>query len=307
MPTAVDLTVKAPVTIERIDAYVAAAMAPEFSREEVKRCVLAGKIFLNGRAAKPKDAVNEGDRITGELVSERTSTAEPESIPIDVLHEDDSIIVVNKPAGLVVHPGAGNKSGTLVNALLGRNTSLSSMGGNLRPGIVHRLDKATSGLILVAKTNAAHRKLQAQFASRSLSKYYVALVRGKIDYEEGHIDVPLGRDPKIRRKMDIAREGEGREALTHYRILKRFRYSTLLELKLVTGRTHQIRVHMRHLGHPVMGDEMYGGPAEASEPRLALHAARIEFLHPKTGKIMKFESPIPAEMKAMIEAAEKKK
>ena len=307
MATSVDLIVKTPVTVKRIDAYLAAAMAPDFSREEVKRCLLAGKIFLNGRAAIPKDPVSEGDRVTGELLSEKTTTAEPEAIPLDILYEDPSILVVNKPAGLVVHPGAGNKKGTLVNALLGRNTTLSSMGGMLRPGIVHRLDKATSGLLLVAKTNVAHRKLQAQFASRSLSKYYQALVRGKIDYEEGHVDVPMGRDPKIRRKMDTARAGEGREALTHYRILKRFRYATLLEIKLVTGRTHQIRVHMRYLGHPVIGDTVYGGPAEAAEPRLALHAARIEFLHPKTGKIIKFESPIPAEMKIMIEQAEKKK
>ncbi len=306
MRASVDLTVKEPIMIERLDAYLASAMAPEFSREEAKRCILAGAIFLNGRAAKPKDPVKAGDRITGELVSERITAAEPQAIPIDVMYEDESILVVNKPAGLVVHPGAGNKKGTLVNALLGRKTVLSSMGGALRPGIVHRLDKATSGLLLVAKTNLAHRKLQAQFASRSLSKYYLALVRGKIDYEEGHVDVPLGRDPKVRRKMDTAREGEGREALTHYRILKRFRYATLLELKLITGRTHQIRVHMRHLGHPVMGDAIYGGPTESAEPRLALHAARIEFLHPKTGKIMKFESPIPAELKAMIEKAEKR-
>jgi len=304
MPTSVEITVKAPVTVKRIDAYLAAAMAPDFSREEVKRCLLAGKIFLNGRPAIPKDPVREGDRVTGELISEKITTAQPESMPLDVLYEDDSILVINKPAGLVVHPGAGNKKGTLVNALLGRNTALSSMGGALRPGIVHRLDKATSGILLVAKTNIAHRKLQSQFSSRSLSKYYQALVRGRIDYEEGHVDVPLGRDPKIRRKMDTARAGEGRDALTHYRVLKRFRYATLLELKLVTGRTHQIRVHMRHLGHPVMGDTVYGGPAEAAEPRLALHAARIEFLHPKTGKIMKFESPIPDEMKIMIDKAE---
>ena len=307
MSASIALTVKAPVTAKRIDAYMAAALAPDFSREEIKRCLIAGKVFLNGHAAKPKDSVKEGDRITGELVAERIMKAEGEAIPLSVIHEDDAIIVIDKPVGLVVHPGAGHRKGTLVNALLGRKTALSSVGGDERPGIVHRLDKDTSGLLLVAKTNLAHRKLQAQFAARSLTKIYVALVRGKIEFEEGRVDAPMGRDLKVRRKMDISRSEKGRAALTHYRVLKRFRYATLLELKIVTGRTHQIRVHMRHLGHPVVGDLLYGGPQDSKEPRLALHAASIEFLHPKTGKIVKFESPIPAEMNAMIEKAEKTK
>lgn len=305
MPAPIDLTVKGPFETKRIDAYLAGVFAPEFSREEIKHCLVDGAIRLNGTAAKPSDLVKPDDRITGELSSTKVTHAEGESIPLKVLYEDDSLLVIDKPAGLVVHPGAGQKKGTLVNALLGRKTHLSSVGGDLRPGIVHRLDKATSGLLLVAKTNPAHRHLQAQFASRSLSKTYLALVRGAIDYQEGRVEAPLGRDPKIRRKIDVARRGEGREALTRYRVLKRFRHATLLELKLVTGRTHQIRVHMRHLGHPVAGDALYGSPREASEPRLALHAAKIEFLHPKTGKLMTFESPVPAEMKTMIEQAEK--
>ncbi len=301
----IDLTVQDPILASRIDAYLAGALSSEFSRVEIKNCLVAGKISLNGHAAKPRDAVKVGDHITGELVSEKTAHAQGEDIPVSVLYEDDSLLVVDKPSGLVVHPGAGNRTGTLVNALLGRKTPLSSMGDGHRPGIVHRLDKETSGLLLVAKTNPAHRHLQAQFASRSLTKMYVALVRGRIDYEEGHVEVPIGRDPKIRRKMDVVRGEKGREALTHYRTLKRFRHATLVELKLVTGRTHQIRVHMRYLGHPVMGDVLYGGLPDAKEPRLALHAAKIEFLHPKTGKIMKFESPVPIEMKQMIEKAEK--
>ena len=305
MSASIDLTVKGPVTSKRIDAYLAAALAPDFSREEIKRSLLDGKIFLNGRAVKPKDSVKEDDRITGSVLAERVLKAEGEAIPLSVVYEDDAFLVIDKPVGLVVHPGAGHKSGTLVNALLGRKTSLSSVGGDERPGIVHRLDKDTSGLLLVAKTNVAHRKLQAQFAARSLTKIYIALVRGKVEFEEGRVDAPMGRDLKVRRKMDISRSDKGRTALTHYRVLKRFRYATLLELRIVTGRTHQIRVHMRHLGHPVSGDLLYGGPEDVKEPRLALHAARIEFLHPKTGKIVKFESPIPSEMKAMIDKAEK--
>ena len=305
MPAPIELTVKEPVRAARIDAYLTGRLAPEFSREEVKRSLLDGKVLLNGERAKPSDAVKPGDRITGEIRSEKITHAEAEKIPLKVVHEDDSLFVIDKPVGLVVHPGAGHQKGTLVNALLGRGSSLSSVGGALRPGIVHRLDKDTSGLLLVAKTNAAHRKLQAQFAERSLTKIYLALVRGPIDFEEGRVEAPLGRDAKVRRKVGVARQGEGREALTHYRVLRRFRHATLLEVRIVTGRTHQIRVHMKHLGHPVAGDALYGGPREAGEPRLALHAAKIEFRHPKTGKIMKFESPIPAEMKAMIEKAEK--
>jgi 23S rRNA pseudouridine1911/1915/1917 synthase len=307
MPAPIDLTVQSPVLVKRIDAYLAAALSPDFSREEIKSCLKDGKVFLNGRMARPSDAVKEGDRITGELVSEKIATAQGEDIPVNVVFEDDWFLVVEKPAGLVVHPGAGNRTGTLVNALLGRKTPLSSMGGAMRPGIVHRLDKETSGLLLVAKTNVAHRKLQAQFAARSLSKVYIALVRGRVEFEEGRVEAPMERDVKVRRRMDIARAGEGRDALTHYRVLGRYRFATLVEVKIVTGRTHQIRVHMRHLGHPVVGDTLYGKTGEAKEPRLALHAAKIEFLHPKTGKIMRFESPVPPEMKAMIEKAKEAK
>jgi len=301
----IDLDVKNLVVPRRIDAYLAEILSKEYSRAEIKRCLTSETVFLNGRKAKPRDLVKEGDHIHGSLRSEDRPDLTGENIPVSVIYEDESLLVVDKPVGLVVHPGAGHRTGTLVNALLGRKTPLSSLSGTDRPGIVHRLDKDTSGLLLVAKTNTAHRKLQAQFAARSLSKTYLALVRGRLDYEEGHLGSPIGRDPKIRQKMSVVREGLGREALTHYRILKRFRVSTLLAVKLVTGRTHQIRVHMSHLGHPVVGDPLYGSLADAKEPRLALHAWKIEFLHPKTGKLMAFESPIPKDIKAMIEKAEK--
>lgn len=305
MQSKIDLSVKNLVIPKRIDAYLAEVLSKEYSREEIKRCLVAGAIFLNDRKAKPRDLAKEGDRIHGDLRSENRETMAGEDIPLSVIYEDESLLVVDKPVGLVVHPGAGNRTGTLVNALLGRKTPLSSLSGSERPGIVHRLDKDTSGLLLVAKNNNAHRKLQSQFTERSLSKTYLALVRGRLDYEEGHLEAPIGRDPKVRQKMNVMREGLGREALTHYRVLERFRFATLLAVKLVTGRTHQIRVHMKHLGHPVIGDPLYGGPADEKEPRLALHAWKIEFLHPKTGKIMKFESPVPKEMKAMIEKAKK--
>ncbi len=305
MSDPIDICVKHLVTSKRIDAYLAEVLAKDYSREEIKRCLAGETIFLNERVAKPRDHVKEGDHIRGSLRSQKRMELTGEDIPISVIYEDESLLVIDKPVGLVVHPGAGHRTGTLVHALLGRKTTLSSLSGTDRPGIVHRLDKDTSGLLLVAKTNAAHRKLQAQFAARSLSKTYQALVRGRIDYEEGHLGSPIGRDPKRRQKMNVVREGLGREALTHYRVLKRFRFSTLLAVKLVTGRTHQIRVHMKHLGYPVVGDPLYGSLADANEPRLALHAWKIEFLHPKTGRMMQFESPIPREMKAMIEKAEK--
>jgi 23S rRNA pseudouridine1911/1915/1917 synthase len=301
----IDVLVKTLLSPKRIDAYLTEALSGEYSREEVKRSLQQGAVLLNGRAARPRDAVREGDRITGTLTSGKPLKAEGEDIPLSVIYEDESLLVVDKPVGLVVHPGAGNKTGTLVNALLGRKTPLSSLGGDQRPGIVHRLDKETSGLLLVAKTNLAHRKLQAQFAERSLSKTYITLVRGRVDYEEGRVDLPLGRDAKERRKMNVVREGEGREALSHYRVVRRFKHATLLHVRIVTGRTHQIRVHMKHLGYPVAGDTLYGPPREKNERRLALHAAKIEFVHPKTGKMMSFESPIPAAMQAMIDDAEK--
>ena len=307
MKTSVDLTVKKLYEPKRFDAYLAEALEGKFSRQEAKHNIEKAAVRLNGKPARPRDLVCEGDRIQGELLTEPKGLLEPENIPLQVLYEDESIIVIDKPVGLVVHPGAGNKKGTLVHALLGRKSKLSSLGETNRPGIVHRLDKDTSGVLVVAKDNFSHRHLQSQFASHSLSKTYLALVKGRLEYEEGRLEQALGRDPKIRQKMAVSREESAKPAQTLYKVLKRFRYSTLVEVKLITGRTHQIRVHMQHLGHPVVGDPLYGTAALSSPrpPRLALHASKIEFLHPKTGKLMKFESPVPAELKAMIEKAEK--
>ena len=307
MKTSIDLTVPKILDPKRFDAYLAEALQGKFSRQEAKRNIETAAVLLNGKPARPRDLVRAGDRIQGELLTEQKGLLEPENIPLKVIYEDESIIVIDKPVGLVVHPGAGNKKGTLVHALLGRKSKLSSMGESNRPGIVHRLDKDTSGVLIVAKNNPAHRALQSQFASHSLSKTYLALVKGRLEYEEGRLEQALGRDPKIRQKMAVSRDETAKPAQTLYKVLKRFHYSTLVEIKLITGRTHQIRVHMQHLGHPVVGDPLYGTTASSAQraPRLALHAWKIEFSHPKTDKIMKFESPIPGALKAMIDKAEK--
>jgi len=292
-----------PLYIEkRIDIYLTETYAGRFSRQEMKAVLDGGRVSLNGKVAKPRLRVKEGDVISGVLPEDKPRGLGGESIPLNVLYEDTSLMVVDKPAGMVVHPGTGNKKGTLAQALLGRGGEWSDVGGPSRPGIVHRLDKDTSGLIIVAKNNQVHRLIQSQFVSRSLSKIYTALVKGHVEFQEGHIDLPIGRDPRVRQKMAVVIRGDtGREAMTHYRVLKRYRHATLLEVKIVTGRTHQIRVHMAHLGHPVVGDALYG--ERPGGVRLALHASKIEFAHPKNGKIMKFESPLPPDMKDIIEKA----
>jgi 23S rRNA pseudouridine1911/1915/1917 synthase len=287
---------------KRIDAYLAEALQGEYSRQTVKKALEGGQIYLNGKAARPRDLVQEKDLISGELPDLVSSTLVGEDIPLKIVYEDDSLLVIDKARGMVVHPGAGHKKGTLVQALLGRGTALSSAGGSERPGIVHRLDRDTSGLLLVAKTNAAHKALAEQFAQRTLSKFYTALVHGRLEFEEGHIEVSIGRDPKVRQKMAVSKKEDARDALTHYKVLKRFRGMTLLELRIATGRTHQIRVHLTHLGHPVVGDTLYGKPGTRAA-RLMLHASKIKFTHPKTHKIMSFESPLPDLMNEAIEKA----
>ena len=299
-------TVPPGVFSKRIDAYLAENLRGEFSRQEVKAAILSGKILLNGKPAKPRVILKAGDRIEGEAAPNVRAPLQGEDIALEIIYEDGDVLVVDKPAGMVVHPGAGRKTGTLVHALVGRGSALSDAGGAFRPGIVHRLDKETSGLLLVAKNNAAHRDLQSQFAERSLSKTYAALVKGKLDYEEGRIDEPIGRDRRIRTKMAVSRAENAREAHTRYRVVRRFGNATLLEVKLITGRTHQIRVHLAHIGHPVCGDAVYGVKTGGGS-RLALHASKIEFRHPKNDKMMTFESPIPEAMQTMIREAENEK
>ena len=226
--------------------------------------------------------------------------ATPENLPLAIIYEDADLLVVNKAAGMVVHGGAGIKSGTLVNALLHHSATLSSVGGELRPGIIHRLDKMTSGLVIVAKHDVAHRRLSDQFKSRQVHKTYVALVHGRMSSDRGQINQPVGRSP-VRRTRMKAGGIAARDALTHYRVLQRFAHYTLVEAQPVTGRTHQIRVHLASLGHPVVGDTTYGAPAKlrlgGSErttlPRTFLHAAQLTFSHPLTGKPLKFDAALP--------------
>ncbi len=287
----------------RLDVFLTEQLKDRYSRREIQAMVAAGAVLLNGKPVKSGRVLKEGDILEGDPPAlSKKNILQGETVSLNIVYEDESLLVVDKASGMVVHPGAGHKTGTLVHALLGRGTPLSSMGREAgRPGIVHRLDKETSGLLIVAKNNEIHRRLQEQFESRSVTKIYTALVSGRVDFEEGHMSEPLSRHPKIRQKMAVSKEEKAKEALTRYWVTKRFGHSTLLRVRIFTGRTHQIRVHMAHLGHPVLGDELYGKKRTSSITRLALHASKLEFTHPKTGKIMKFESPLPKDFQAMIE------
>jgi len=269
---------------------------PDHSRAFLQRLIERGNAQVNGRAAKPSYKVRPRDAVTVEIPPPRPLDAQPENIPLDVLFEDDDLIVVNKPAGLVVHPADGNQEHTLVNALLHHcRGGLAGIGGVERPGIVHRLDKGTSGCIIVAKTDFAHQAMIAQFKSRGVRKIYRAVCAGTFERPSGRIDTVIGRSERDRKKMS-ARVARGRQAVTDYRVLKQCPDFALVELHIHTGRTHQIRVHMAHIGHPVLGDPMYGRKSEISVARLMLHAYKLGFTHPRTQQFMEFTAPMPEEM-----------
>ncbi len=259
---------------------------------------------VNGQVEKPAYSLKGNEILEIEPAEPSPLHAEPEPIPIEVLYEDRDVVAVNKPAGMVVHAGAGRSAGTLVNALLHRFGSLSVTGGDLRPGIVHRLDLNTSGVLLVARHDTAHRKLAEQFASRSVEKIYLALVHGRVKQNGGRIDKPITRDP-LRRTRMTARLSYGRNAATEYRVLRRFRELTLLEVRIATGRTHQIRVHLSSAGHPVVGDRLYGAPSKVEgRPPLGrhfLHAQRIRFAQPSTGEKIVVEAPLPRELEGWLD------
>ncbi len=256
---------------------------------------------VNGQTADPADRVAAGDVVEFEIPEAYVSEAAPEAIPLEVVYEDEDLAVINKPAGMVVHPAPGHQTGTLVHALLGRGGGWSAVGGVSRPGIVHRLDKGTSGLIVVARNDASHRKLSAQLKDRSLSRTYMAIVRGLVKDEAGELEGPIGRDPKERKRMAVV--SGGRFARTRYRVLGRRGGHTLLRCDLDTGRTHQIRVHLAALGYPVTGDAEYGG-AEAGVSRPMLHAWRLRMRHPRTGEEMNFETPPPSDFEEFWEGLE---
>lgn len=293
---------------KRLDAYLATAV-PNWSRARLQRLIEDEDVLVNGETAKPAYKLRFEDRIEVELVFADTASFTPENITLDIVFEDDYLIVINKPAGLVVHPAAGVQSGTLANALAYHFEHLSERAGKIRPGIVHRLDKDTSGLMVVAKTEEAHEHLADQFRAREVHKVYLALVHGVVLTESGRIDQPIGRDPRNRTRMAVVR---GREALTLFRVKRRFDRFTLLEVELKTGRTHQIRVHLAWLKHPVVGDETYGGGRDNTVGdikvrtsirklgRHFLHAEQLGFFHPVTKDRLRFTAELPVELKELL-------
>jgi 23S rRNA pseudouridine1911/1915/1917 synthase len=271
-----------------------------YSRARIQSWIKAGRVRVNGVPAKASHSVRSGELIDAEPADLPPLSATAEDLPIEILYQDAAVIAVNKPAGLTVHAGAGAHSGTLVNRLVHHFQSLSQVGGEVRPGIVHRLDKETSGVLLVARTDAAHRNLAAQFAARSVEKIYLALVHGAVAADSGQITKPIARDP-VRRTRMTAKLASGRAALTEYRVLERFDGFTFLQIRLGTGRTHQIRVHMTDLKHPVAGDKLYGG-GKGPAPRMFLHAARIGFTSPDSGEPVTVEAPLPGELQEWLTA-----
>jgi 23S rRNA pseudouridine1911/1915/1917 synthase len=290
----------------RLDRFLGERL-PLYSRSRLQSWIKGGRVRVDGQEVKPSTLLRGGETIEVEPAELPPLRAFPEDLPIEVLYEDEDVVVVNKHAGMVVHAGAGNRSGTLVNALLHHLGKLSSVSGDLRPGIVHRLDQHTSGVILAARTDVAHRALAAQFAARKVEKVYLALVHGRVASDSGRIDKPITRDPRRRVRM-TARLRTGRSAVTEYRVLRRFDRFTFLEIRILTGRTHQIRVHLSSVGHPVAGDRLYGAPAKVegrpSLDRFFLHAHRLGFTSPSTGRSITVEARLPAELEAWMEGLE---
>ncbi len=289
---------------KRLDHFLQESLT-DFSRSRLTDWIKSGLVLVNGQPTRASMLLKGGEAIIVTPAALPALRAEPEDIPLEILYEDAAVIAVNKPSGMVVHAGAGNHTGTLVNALVHRFKQLSELGGDQRPGIVHRLDKETSGVILVARTDDAHRKLAAQFATRTLEKLYLTLVHGNVRCDSGKIETPITRDP-VRRTRMTTKLSSGRQALTHYTVLDRFDKFTYLKIRIGTGRTHQIRVHMASLGHPVVGDRLYGAPPQPSEgplsSRFFLHAWRITFDSPAGAKDLTVESPLPPPLAAIIDA-----
>ncbi len=284
---------------ERLDKAIAARLE-DLSRSSVQRLIKSGEVKVNGRLSKPSYSVQVGDEVVVRVPTEVPPQVLPEDIPLDVVYEDDALLVVNKPAGLVVHPAPGHPSGTLVNAVLAHCPQIAQVGGADRAGIVHRLDKDTSGLILVAKDEATRAALQRQFKRRQVGKVYLALVEDHVQPREGIIEVPIGRHKRNRKKMAVVRSG--RRARTLYRAIEFFDQHTLLEVRPHTGRTHQVRVHLSWLGYPIVGDAVYGRRRQRLlQGRHFLHAARLRCTHPATGEEVTFEAPLPPELAAVLE------
>ena len=277
---------------KRLDIYIAENFN-ELSRTMIKKLIESNNILVNDKSEKVSYKVQANDNISIDVPEAKETKLKAQEIPLDIIYEDSDIIVVNKPKGMVVHPANGNPDGTLVNAILSIcKNSLSGIGGELRPGIVHRLDKDTSGLIIVAKNDKAHINMSEQIKERNVKKTYIALVRGNVPEEEATINMPIGRSTKDRNKMAVTKNGK--QAITHFKVLKRYSKYTLLEIKIETGRTHQIRVHMAEIGYPVVGDAVYSnGKNEFGIEGQMLHAYKLEFMHPITNKHMELTAPLP--------------
>jgi 23S rRNA pseudouridine1911/1915/1917 synthase len=304
MPDVRQFIVDAADAGRRLDVFL--AQVSGLSRARVQDLIERGAVLVGDHPQKPRHALRIGERVTVAVPDPEPLALTPEPIPLDILYEDEDLLVLNKPAGLVVHPGAGRTTGTLVHALLAHCRNLPGIGGVERPGIVHRLDRDTSGVMVVAKSETAHASLSAQFKDRIVRKRYVTLVHGAVEREAGRIEAAIGRRENDRKRMGVRARG-GREARTAYRVLRRLPDMTLIEAGLETGRTHQIRVHLAHIGHPVVGDAVYGGrrgrdpatPGGLRANRQMLHAWRLGFRHPRTDAWLEFTAPIPEDLRTM--------
>ncbi len=294
-----DWTIEVEDTGLRIDKYLAEEAA-EWSRSQIQQWIKDGNVQVNGQQVKANYKLAENDEIIVKVPPKKELEVQAESIPLHIVYEDHDVVVVNKPRGMVVHPAPGHYSGTLVNALLAHCDDLSGINGVLRPGIVHRIDMDTSGLLMVAKNDLAHESLVNQLKEHSVHRIYTALVHGVIPHDKGTIDAPIGRDPKDRKKMTTTHKNS-KDAVTHFVVKERFQGFSLVECKLETGRTHQIRVHMQYIGFPIVGDPLYGQKKSLDIDGQALHAKTLGFKHPRTGEYLEFDSAIPEDMEQLIE------
>ncbi|KPN13542.1 pseudouridine synthase [Bacillus australimaris] len=296
----VTIAVSEEQTSERLDKFLSTT-EPEWSRTQVQQWVKDGLIEVNGKQVKANYKVQPGDQIKVEIPDPEELDVEAEPMDLDIYYEDADVLVVNKPRGMVVHPAPGHVSGTLVNGLMAHCTDLSGINGVMRPGIVHRIDKDTSGLLMVAKNDMAHESLVNQLVAKTVTRKYTAVVHGIIQHDTGTIDAPIGRDKKDRQSMTVTKEN-AKQAVTHFDVMERFKDFTVVECRLETGRTHQIRVHMKYIGYPLAGDPKYGPRKTVDFNGQLLHAGVLGFDHPRTGEYIEFTAPIPADMQAFIDS-----